>query len=256
MEKFKICVIGAGGTGSYFLKEFSRYLYENKKAQQQIRRMVIVDGDRVEEKNLVRQSFMKEDVAAPKSAVMASALNDAFALDWKGYARYLLREEELEQDFIGAIDGSEIPLIIGCVDNHACRLVCEEFFEKSSTCIYFDAANEFTSGEVVFALKRKGELISPLRSMLFPDVLKGDLRNVEEMSCAELSEAAPQHIAVNMNAGMILLSAVTSLLEDGVCITGITVFDARYMTSMHFPSNEDILKGKKHEKTNENQESS
>ena len=242
MKRFKICVIGAGGTGSYFLKEFSRYLYGNKKARNQIRRMSVVDGDRVEEKNLIRQSFMKEDIDSPKSAVMASALNEAFLLDWTGYARYLLRDEELAREFIGPTDSDEIPVIIGCVDNHACRLVCEEYFKKSNTCIYYDAANEFSSGEVVFAVKHDGKLVSPLRSMLFPDVLKGDLRSVEELSCAELNEAAPQHIAVNMNAGMILLSAITSLLEDGICITGITVFDMKHMTSIHYPPNQDVIK--------------
>jgi len=228
---FKIIVVGAGGTGSYFLKEFSRYLYQNDKALNHIFEMCIIDGDEVEGKNLKRQAFIEDDIGLPKSVVMASALNDAFSLHWTGFDQYLLRAEELEDD---CYDGNVIPIIVGCVDNHACRLVCEEFFNNHESCIYYDSANEFSSGEVVFAVKKDGVVLSPLRSSIFPDIKKGDLRNVEEMSCTELNEVAPQHIAANMNAGLILLNAMTTLFEDGIVTGGMTLFDIKQMYCQYF----------------------
>lgn len=229
---FDIIVVGAGGTGSYFLKEFSRYLCGNDKALERIASLSVIDGDVVEKKNLARQAFMEEDIGQSKAAVMASVLNEAFGLNWSGYDRYLLETDELKSLSNG---GFYIPVVIGCVDNHACRLVCEKFFTESEDCLYFDSANEFSSGEVVFSVKMDGKA-SPLRSELFPEIKKGDLRNVEEMSCTELNAVAPQHISANMNAGMILLSAVTTLLDEGKAIAGMTIFDVKLMDSQFYPA--------------------
>lgn len=245
--KFAICCVGSGGTGSYFLKEFSRYLYDNKKALSQIYSLSVVDGDMVEKKNISRQAFLEEDVNEPKAGVMASVLNDAFDLKWKGYAQYILSTKDLEKCFGNTGDvGTNIfvmPVMIGCVDNHAARLVCEEYFNKASDCIYFDSANEFSCGEVVFAVKRNNKLVSPLRSTVFPDILSGDLRNVEELSCTELNDVAPQHIAANMQAGLILLSAITGLLDKGIVSTGMVIFDAACMSSKQYPTDHFLKEG-------------
>jgi len=226
--KYAIVVVGAGGTGSYFLKEFSRYLYDNKKAKDQICSMSIVDGDVIEKKNIRRQAFQEEDIGQSKAAVLASVLNDAFGLKWKSFYQYIISLDDFTGKNVPSsyYDGSvQVPLVIGCVDNHAARLVCERFFTENKNCIYIDSANEFADGEIVFAAKKDGEVISPCRSVIFPDILTGDLRNVEEMSCTELNEVAPQHITANMMAGLTILQAVTALLEEGRVTTGVTTFN-------------------------------
>lgn len=117
-----VCIIGAGGTGSYFLKEVSRYIAGlPKEKKKRIRNMYIIDGDYVEKKNLNRQAFMTEDIGRKKAAVMTEVLNEAFGLEYKCIDRYL---EKLE-DFPVLSDKKEygyhnIPVLIGCVDNHAC----------------------------------------------------------------------------------------------------------------------------------------
>ena len=236
--KYQILVIGAGGTGTYFLKEFSRYLSGNKKALKKVYSLAVADGDLVEKKNLARQAFAIEDIGHKKAAVMASLLNDNFDLSWNAYGKYLLKTEQIEQAMnkariLSYTDCNKIPVLIGCVDNHACRLLCEDYFYSKDNCIYFDSANEFSSGEIVYASRIKGKTISSTRSQIFPDIKEGKLRNVEEMSCAELNAAAPQHIVVNMNAGLCLLSAVARLLEEDVLMGGVTFFDAMNMNSRH-----------------------
>jgi len=239
--KYQILVIGAGGTGTYFLKEFSRYLAGNAKAMKKVLSLSVADGDLVEEKNLARQAFGREDIGQKKAAVMASLLNDCFDLSWNAYSKYLLKTEQIDQMLektcnmhsFAYKNNNVIPVVIGCVDNHACRLMCEDFFCSKDNCIYFDSANEFSSGEIVYASRVNGKTISPMRSQIFPDIKKGDLRNVEEMSCAELNAAAPQHIVVNMHAGLCLLSAVARLLEEDVLMSGVTFFDAINMDSRH-----------------------
>jgi len=234
-----IVVVGAGGTGSYFLKEFSRYLYDNRAAKKKLGNLVIIDGDRVEKKNIKRQAFQEDDVELPKAAVLASALTEAFGASdwhWDAYTRYVLDVETLE----GFFRKDHIPVLIGCVDNHGARVVFEKFFKKCRDIIYIDSANEFSMGEVVVACKNKGRRVSMLRSEVFPDMLSGDLRNVEEMSCTELNEVAPQHITANMTAGLTILNVVTNLFENGRVAAGMVVFDAQRMSMKYYSSSEEV----------------
>lgn len=168
--------------------------------------LYVIDGDNVEEHNLARQCFQQEDIGSAKAAVLAEILNDAFHIYWRSFSTYLTTVRQLED--ILELRSDEIPIIIGCVDNHGCRLVLEQFFKKHKNCIYFDSANEFISGEVVMSYKINDKQLSPLRSEVFSDILEGDLRNVTELSCEELNISSPQHISVNMMAGLVLLSAV------------------------------------------------
>ena len=215
---YSLIVVGSGGTGSYFLKEFSRF-YQGR--DDFFSSMVIFDGDIVEDKNLMRQSFLQDDVGYNKAAVLADVLNDAFGLKWSAFGKYVTSKE----DVLLAVKDGTVPVIIGCVDNHACRLVLEEVFHTADSCIYIDSANEFSSGEVVFSLKENGRIYGPLRSERCPEVKDEDLRSREEMSCEELNNAAPQHIATNMLAGNIILSAVCNLIS-GNYKPGMAVFNS------------------------------
>lgn len=212
---YEIFVIGAGGTGTFFLKEVSRFLAGNKN----IFAYHIFDGDVVERKNLARQSFIEDDIGRNKASVMAEILQDAFQIPWRAHDSYVTAPEQLTKLFTGkGRRGNHcddvIPVIVSCVDNHACRLLLESIFEKEPNCILFDSGNEFTTGEVVLAYKRAGKIFGPVRSVYFPDVKNGDIRSRTEMSCEELNNVAPQHIFTNMMAANILASAISNLFEE------------------------------------------
>lgn len=229
--RYHLICIGAGGTGGYILKELSRYLGGTHK---KIASLSIIDGDRVEEHNLSRQCFQREDIGVHKASILAEVLNDAFNLSWEVFPYYLETVNQLKE-WVPLDENKSIPLLLGCVDNHGCRMILEEYFQSLDTCIYFDAANEIESGEVVFSYKFKGKQVSMLRSEIFPDIKKGDLRNVTQLSCEELNRIEPQHITVNMMAGLILLSAISSLLEKNEIRPGMTCFNAASMSMEYLP---------------------
>ena len=229
--KYNVIVIGAGGTGTYFLKEFSRFLCGKNKM---INSYTIFDGDVVEEKNLARQAFCEDDIGFNKAVVMADALYSSFDVRWDAYSAYLT---ELSQ--LTALEKKNtIPLIVGCVDNHGCRMLLEQYFDECDNICYLDSANEFSAGEVIFSYKVNGKVLSPTRSHYFPKIKESDVRNRTEISCEELNNVAPQHIATNMCAGNILLKEVTSLLE-GKAHLGMVTFDLDnyYQEFMLYDSN-------------------
>lgn len=235
---FDVLVIGSGGTGTYFLKEVSRLISSDEEIQGKISSMTIADGDIVEKKNLSRQCFRREDIGRNKASVMAEVLNETFELKWQVYPHYLTDIESMTKIFPPNQGKKHIPVIIGCVDNHAARLLCEKYFNSAENCIYFDSANEFFSGETVFAFKIKGKVLGPCRSHYFKDILNGDLRAVTEISCEELNQASPQHIFTNMMAGLQLLSAFSRLMQ-GKMAPGVSYFNPNELYNEFFPYKEE-----------------
>lgn len=215
--KYDLIVVGAGGTGTYFLKEISRFLSGNS-SKDLIKSMHIFDGDIVEEKNLQRQCFTADDIGRNKAAVMAEILNEAFGMSFVAHPSYVTKVEQITKCFTTTTSQivKIVPLVISCVDNHGCRLLLEELFEQIPSMILLDSGNEFTTGEVVYSYKMDKAVYGPVRSHYFPDVKEGDLRNREEISCEELNNVAPQHIFTNMQAGNLLCAGVANLFDNKI----------------------------------------
>lgn len=224
-NSYVFIIVGAGGTGTYFLKEFSRFI-AGSEYERQIAGMYILDGDSVEKKNLTRQCFLEEDIGRNKATVMAEVLNESFNLSFVSMNQYLTKKDsirEMVRNHYG-YGTRTVPVIISCVDNHGCRLLLEEYFEESSDCVYFDSANEYETGEVVYSYKFKGMIAGPVRSSYFPGIKHEDTRSREEMSCEELNHVSPQHIFTNMKAANLLLCGVTNLLA-GIVTPGFSWFN-------------------------------
>lgn len=236
LTKYHFLVIGAGGTGTCLLPNLTRLLFTNSKSRSMIGSLMIVDGDRVEEKNLARQNFIEDDIGASKSMVFAENLNDGLIAEicescdsipyWSAKDGYITNVDQLMSYFRDkdscAVDYNgvmilNIPFIIGCVDNNHCRMICEQFFEKSLNCFYYDAGNEFISGEVIYAHKINGEVLSPTKSFYFPEMKTEKTKAVTEMSCEELTISHPQTLVANSGAAWFLLSGISTLFANNKC---------------------------------------
>lgn len=228
---FVIIVIGVGGTGGYYASYLSRFLsnstFENTAIG--VVNLVLVDGDTVELKNCSRQQFISSDVGESKAENLQLAIMDNFGLDVFSYTQYITRVDDIKNIY-SKFDNDKnqvtIPIIVGCVDNHAARKVLEEYFSITPSLFYWDAANEYNDGEVVFSCKKDGEILSEPRSFYYPDVLTTDEKSRTEISCDELNKVEPQHIVTNIMASNILMSATSQLLKLGTIPKGIVYFDS------------------------------
>ena len=75
----QIVIIGAGGTGGYVIPHLYRIAY----ASEHPCRIILADGDVVEDKNLIRQSFSPMDIGENKAAVMAERYSNVFGINIK-----------------------------------------------------------------------------------------------------------------------------------------------------------------------------
>ena len=229
---YDVIVVGCGGTGGFFIKEFARFMASNKYQVNFQIRLIMIDGDRVESSNLDRQSFMPEDVGRFKCSVFSEAIESCFSVKSYAIGQYLDTADQLHKIITSLREWpfyskDTIPILVGCVDNHRARQVLHEYYYRYvDTGFYFDAANEFSNGEVVFSHKENGEMLSPPRGFFFPEVLSDDSPRRSEESCGAINEHAPQHIATNMQAAQILLAKICNLIMSNSFKPGIVYFDA------------------------------
>lgn len=217
---YNIIIVGCGGTGGNFIKELGRFLYRNNVRSRCS--VLLVDGDLVEERNVSRQPFMPQDVGRKKAAVMAEILQEAFGVFCGFYPEYL--DAVYDLDKFKREDSATI--LVGCVDNHACRKVLHEYFQKSESCFYLDAANEYSIGEVVVGVRIAGKELFPDRVQYFPEILQDQSVPRSEESCQQVNAVQPQHLVTNLFAANLLLKCTVEILSDSEWSGGIYYFDA------------------------------
>ncbi|MBI2851981.1 MAG: ThiF family adenylyltransferase [Chloroflexi bacterium] len=102
-HSFNITVVGCGGTGGFVAEGLCRLLPEKA-------RLMLIDHDRVEERNLVRQNFSAADLGEFKSTALARRLSREF----RRPVAYLTLPVAFAEICLPG-------LVVGCVDNGPAR---------------------------------------------------------------------------------------------------------------------------------------
>lgn len=251
---YDILVVGCGGTGSAFLQSLIPYLVHRPQDALPVS-VTICDGDTVEEKNLARQVFFPDQVGLNKALALAESIEGTFDYRVKVVSRYLEDFEEVNSCFR---PHDKIPVLVGCVDNLKARAIYEGWFEKQKSAIYIDCANEEFRGEVVYAAKFEGKLLSPLRSRVFPsvkqllaeEVKSGKFRSEEDCLARSLSGGA-QHIFTNKMSALLAANAVSVMLENNRPPLGMDIFSMRPILVVRHEDTSSLLPKMVHFETSE-----
>ena len=118
----KIVMLGAGGTGGHIAPHLYRLLH----ALDRPVKVIIADGDIVEEKNLVRQNFIAADLGRNKAQVLAERYASAFGMEAQYIPEFIESEEQLSgllkpERYPVWMDSDkypqELPVLIGAVED-------------------------------------------------------------------------------------------------------------------------------------------
>lgn len=217
-KKKSVVVLGAGGTGSWFASMLSKIDTDGT---------VIIDGDIVEPKNVLRQNFTNDDVNKLKAEVIA----DRYGLS--AFSEFIKDGSVLKEHFkeIGGV-----PVVVGCLDNNASRKIVHDLFhdEDFEDFIWIDSGNAERNGQTYVAVKENGEIKYP-SPLDFDTVLmnyEGDERRPDQISCAEHSESAPQNVTANVTAATILFDVVNIVMPGGLLLGNKFSWDTRTMSFM------------------------
>jgi PRTRC genetic system ThiF family protein len=219
----KILLLGAGGTGGYIAPHLYRLLH----ALPGKTRVIIADGDIVEERNLIRQNFAPCDIGENKAKVLAERYSATFGLEAE-YMPIFIEDVEILQSLLtpkeqhywqnGRLQTKILDLcvLIGAVDNNRSRQMCHKVFFASNDLVYIDSGNGEYTGQVVCGVRRGGKTCAQPVGAVYRDILTdGGDKFPTELSCAERSVSTPQSIAANLTAATIVTSILYQLLVAG-----------------------------------------
>lgn len=212
----KIFVIGCGGNGSHLVSDLAR-LVASLSATIEI---VLVDGDVVEQKNLVRQHFTEGDLGKNKAEVLATRYGNAYGTPVGFVSEYLTDDNE-DRVFGGVGRGQ---LFITCTDN----LQSRKIVSKQEGNVWVDLGNEEFGGQVTFSsltggsygakrIKNGESFPTPHVFELFPEYEKKVKKetSIEERSCADIAAESPSQAGfVNVICASVAKNYVHALLTQ------------------------------------------
>ena len=212
-----ITVVGCGGTGGFVAEGLCR-LFQGRDAI-----IVLVDHDRVEPHNLLRQNFYAEDVGKFKSQALADRLSQAYNRP-VGYSVYPFREEECRYPGLSSHDG----LVIGCADNAAARRAMADCLPGDPCRWLIDAGNDTNWGQVLVGNVAEpvfleeppftGETchLAPAPTLQRPDLLTAVSTRPPDVDCAAALDLTDQDPTINQMMASLVLQVVRRMVA-GTC---------------------------------------
>lgn len=211
-----IILVGTGGTGSYVSRYLAQLMYTLRALGQDIR-LILVDPDQVEPKNVGRQDFCRAEVGRLKAETLARRYQEAYGMPITAIADKF-RAEILEQFRPTSSPSGTLTLVVGAVDSWEARRDIAEAIEAAlrqrgpdtpDKIWWVDAGNERDYGQVLSGNSLSPvPLLSPLGfcfGLPLPHLQDGTLvarrqkkpSAEPEFSCAELAWLGEQDALIN-----------------------------------------------------------
>lgn len=230
LEKARsIIIIGVGGTGSFLLTVLLRYLNSRSDVNQNFE-VIIVDGDKYEEKNVNRQEFAHSRIGRNKADVQAEVYGKKFPnLRIVSVPKYL-GEENIKQ-IIG-----EHSVVFCCVDNHKCRYMVSLRCQELNDTLLISGGNEEFDGNIQSYCREAGEALNNPIEVRHPEIKNTDDGDRSKMSCEELSTlpSGSQFIGTNSTAGNMMFQLMFGYENQTPGIENVNdiYFDIRQVKTM------------------------
>ncbi len=85
--KYLFVIVGVGGTGSLLARDIPKLIYQLSS------KMLLIDGDIVEEKNMIRQSYQRHDINENKAIALSRKINTFYGNICEAYDKYVTKDE-------------------------------------------------------------------------------------------------------------------------------------------------------------------
>lgn len=231
-------IVGAGGTGSYFipsiLRQYDKNFLDNK--------VIVMDGDFLEEKNLLRQGFFKDVINYSKSEAMYKMHSPYFRGLLECRTQFLNFADDLTNIIHSEVMDYQEVVLVSCVDNNLARLrlfVGQQLIKNlypEINVLFVDSGNEEWNGQSLVSYLGQDDkpLINFTKNALeiipeninvekvdsiFPRIADWQnhlTRGDHEMSCDDNVVSHPQNIATNMMASNTLLFTINNVFERNI----------------------------------------
>jgi len=227
-DRPKLVVVGCGGTGSLVSEGLCRLLINSDLT------LMLVDFDRVEPHNLLRQNFFAGEVGKFKSQVIAERLSRQYGRKI-GYSVMPYERDMFDEPMgTGMYHKAMSLIIIGCVDTAEGRRSIADSMIGNWNNWWLDAGNGHHSGQVLLGntgqpdgLKESFDIANhavtrlPLPSLQLPALLIPPVEKVTRpRDCAEAIEDDEQSPTINQAMAMLVVDFIYRLLSGNLTNMG------------------------------------
>jgi molybdopterin/thiamine biosynthesis adenylyltransferase len=215
MSGFLFIIIGVGGIGGNVARDLPKLLTGWRRDY----KIMLVDGDTVEEKNCVRQPYQKQDIGLNKARALAKKINSFYNVDCLFLDKYITNNE---LDVICDKYSKYIPVFIGCVDNDATRKLIQMTYLKQKDAALIDGANSEYEGNVYDSKIIDGVRKGPIRSEYYQldDDINPGLKGCEELA----AKGATQYLVTNNKVASVILEHIHAMITE-FSAEGVTVIE-------------------------------
>jgi PRTRC genetic system ThiF family protein len=219
-DRPKLVIVGCGGTGSLVAEGFCRLLINSDLT------LMLVDFDRVEPHNLLRQNFFAGEVGKFKSQALAERLSRQYGRKI-GYSVMPYERDMFDEPMgAGMYHKAMSLIIIGCVDTPEARHNIADSMLSNWNNWWLDAGNGHHSGQVLLGntdqpdgLKESFDIAShavsklPLPSLQLPALLIPPVERIRPRDCAEAIKDDEQSPTINQAMAMLVVDFIYRLLR-------------------------------------------
>lgn len=202
MNVERVKVIGIGGIGGCLLPVLLRFLnYRGGLVS-----VALIDGDRFEDRNAIRQRF---DRPGNKATVAVAMYRSEFrSLTFEVVHEYVTTQNIAEL----IVDGD---IVFLCVDNHATRKLVSDHAERLRNVLVISGGNELTDGNAQIFWRENGKNKTlPLANRFHREIVEPADANPGEVNCtARAASGEPQLLLANNAAATCMLNAFYAWLE-------------------------------------------
>jgi PRTRC genetic system ThiF family protein len=203
----RLILVGCGGTGSWLapaVARAARLMIDLGKTVQ----VLLVDPDKVEEKNVYRQNFARAEIGRWKASTLALRYGTAWGVPISASPIKLNYNSLLV--FLNRANYYTAKIFIGCVDNAGAREDIDRIANGLSSAWWLDCGNTKNSGQVLLGKAESVQenafvlpgfcswLPSPVKQE--PSLLEDageETETGENLSCAEMALMNAQGLAIN-----------------------------------------------------------
>ena len=209
--KFKhIFVIGLGGTGSHLIGPLVQLMRFHPEGTNDF---TLIDGDKYEDSNAVRQVCGDENIGKNKARATAERLR----LESIKTVTQYIDQEKFSALLEATVKKEDCFLVVPCVDNHATRKAILDSLEEDGyqNFVWISPGNSFDKGLVVLHIKEEGEALTVHPASKYPDFAEPeDAIPVAGDDCISHIPSSPQLITANFTAACATLNAISNMLDE------------------------------------------
>lgn len=218
-------IIGCGGTGSFLTQLLCRLVAQLNQAGKTAK-LVLVDPDIVEHKNLARQCFCEAEIGLNKAEALAARYSAAWGLEIEAIPQLF------EARFIDRYSSAQI-IMLGCVDRAPGRVAMAQALEanndsrsniKVPRLWWIDGGNGNRFGQVMvgsglsqdpadYTFSDLGCVLLPAPSIQAPELLIDSPDTLKIPSCAEQLLLNVQGLMVNPQTAVIMADIAMDLIS-------------------------------------------